>query len=309
MTTLRVLCAIAVLGFIPLRVQAASDLEQHLRDQYKGKTLALRGFYSGESLRYDGSGQLSKNAISGDWTVDGIMQVDDVKVSNHRLTLQGKRLHMRWVRDAGLSYVPDPGGKAGEDYEKSKKLRIEADLGPGEATAGDADALLARIFLTPQDHFVELVPDYWKPCVLAGLTGKDSKQYHDCSFSPEFLAIPGVNHVPDQEPGLAEESGPDAPLKFTRVGEGGVTAPRVVNQSEPVFAEEARLAKYQGVVVLSLVVDKMGSTRDIRIVSPLGCGLDQHAVETVATWKFNPSEKDGEPVEVRIAVEVNFRLY
>jgi TonB family protein len=310
--TSRPLCIVVLLvlavAVVPFRLRAGDELEQHLSDQYKGKTLLLRNFYSGDSLRYDASGKLSGKATSGDWTVDGIVQVDDVKVSNHRLTFQGKRLHMGWAPDPGFALVPEPEGKAGEDYEKSKKLRIEADLGPGEMTRDSSDALVARIFLTPQDRFVELVPDYWKPCVRAGLTGQDAKPYKDCRFPPAFLAIPGANNVPEQEPRLAEEAGSDAPIRFARVG-NGVTVPKALHHPDPAFAEEARRAKYQGVVTLMLVVDKTGSTRNIRIVSPLGCGLDKRAVEAVSTWKFGPAEKDGEPVNVEIAVEVDFHLY
>jgi protein TonB len=76
----------------------------------------------------------------------------------------------------------------------------------------------------------------------------------------------------------------------------------------PEFSEEARSAKYQGVVLLSLVVDKNGQTRNVRIVRPLGMGLDQKAVEAVTTWRFTPAEKDGEPVAVEMAAEVNFHL-
>jgi outer membrane biosynthesis protein TonB len=37
-------------------------------------------------------------------------------------------------------------------------------------------------------------------------------------------------------------------------------------------------------------------------------GLDQKAVEAVTSWRFTPAEKDGEPVAVEMAAEVNFHL-
>jgi periplasmic protein TonB len=60
---------------------------------------------------------------------------------------------------------------------------------------------------------------------------------------------------------------------------------------------------------MSLIVDKTGQPRNIYIVRPLGLGLDQKAVETISTWQFDPARKDGEPVDVEIAVEVDFHLY
>jgi periplasmic protein TonB len=93
-----------------------------------------------------------------------------------------------------------------------------------------------------------------------------------------------------------------------RVG-GGVSAPRALETPDPEYSEEARKAKYQGTVVLWLIVGPDGKPHDIKVSRPLGMGLDQKAVEAVRNWKFQPAMKDGKPVAVQINVEVNFRLY
>lgn len=93
-----------------------------------------------------------------------------------------------------------------------------------------------------------------------------------------------------------------------RVG-GGVSAPRALFAPDPEYSEEARKSKYQGVVVLWLIVGPDGRPRDMKVVRPLGMGLDQKAIEAVRQWKFEPAMKDGKPVAVQINVEVNFRLY
>ena len=93
-----------------------------------------------------------------------------------------------------------------------------------------------------------------------------------------------------------------------RVG-GGVSAPRAIYQPDPEFSEEARKAKYQGVVVLWCVVGPDGRVHDARVQHSLGFGLDEKAIEAVKTWKFEPGRKDGVPVAVQINVEVSFRLY
>jgi len=89
----------------------------------------------------------------------------------------------------------------------------------------------------------------------------------------------------------------------------GVSAPRALETPDPEYSEEARKAKYQGVVVLWLIVGPDGKPRDIRVSRPLGMGLDQKAIEAVQRWRFEPAMKDGRPVAVQINVEVNFRLY
>jgi protein TonB len=92
-----------------------------------------------------------------------------------------------------------------------------------------------------------------------------------------------------------------------RVG-GGVSAPSVLFKVEPEYSEEARKAKFQGTVVLSIVVDPSGKARDIRVLRPLGLGLDEKAIEAVMKWRFKPGLKDGAAVPVQATVEVNFRL-
>lgn len=93
-----------------------------------------------------------------------------------------------------------------------------------------------------------------------------------------------------------------------RVG-GGVSAPRTLYAPDPEYSEEARKAKWQGTVVLWVIVGPDGRPRDIRIQRSLGMGLDEKAIEAVRQWKFDPARKDGQPVAVQINVEVNFRLY
>lgn len=90
---------------------------------------------------------------------------------------------------------------------------------------------------------------------------------------------------------------------------GGVSPPRVIYQVDPEFSEEARKAKYQGTCTLMLVVDTAGHPSNIRVASSLGMGLDEKAIEAVKNWRFEPSMKDGHPVRVEIAVEVEFHLY
>jgi protein TonB len=89
----------------------------------------------------------------------------------------------------------------------------------------------------------------------------------------------------------------------------GVTPPRPIYSPDPEFSEEARKAKYQGTCTLMIVVDTDGKPTNLRVVSSLGMGLDEKALETVRTWRFEPGQKDGHPVKVEMAVEVDFHLY
>jgi TonB family protein len=94
-----------------------------------------------------------------------------------------------------------------------------------------------------------------------------------------------------------------------KLGDIGVSAPVAKFTPEPDFSEEARKAKYQGVVVLAAVIGPDGKPRNIHVVRSLGMGLDEKAIERVRTWLFEPGKKNGTPVAVAMNLEVDFRLY
>jgi TonB family protein len=114
----------------------------------------------------------------------------------------------------------------------------------------------------------------------------------------------GKGKGPGVGPGIGGGLGGDT----FRVG-NGVSAPRAIYNPDPEYSDEARKAKFQGNVVLSLVVDPLGHVRDIHVARSLGMGLDEKALEAVRKWKFEPGMRDGYPVAVQVNVEVNFRLY
>jgi TonB family protein len=293
---------------VPFHVRAADELEQHLRFQYIDKTLVLRNFYPGEQLSYDSGGLLtSRSAVSGDWTVDGIVRVTAINVSSVRLTIEGERLPLA----VGAQGFDVQRGSGKKKIKKANRLRIVVDVDQGGINAEKAEVVLSKIFLTAQDRFVDVVPAYWKPCVSAASGGSERNKYTGCRFPPEFATIPGVvlssQPVSDSErTSTAESKAPDGVM--TRI-EKGVTPPRVLFSQDPSFSEQARHAKYHGTVVLSITVDQLGQVRNIRVWKPLGLGLDQKAVEAISAWKFDPGRRNGQPVAVEIAVEVDFHLY
>jgi protein TonB len=107
--------------------------------------------------------------------------------------------------------------------------------------------------------------------------------------------------------GIGEsQSGPPGSSEVHR--ERGVTPPQLVYKVEPEFSEQARKAKYQGVVVLSIEVDSSGNVRNIRVRQSLGLGLDEKAIEAVSHWRFRPAILNGKPVATEAVVQVNFQL-
>jgi TonB family protein len=92
-------------------------------------------------------------------------------------------------------------------------------------------------------------------------------------------------------------------------GVNGVSAPVPLFEPEAEFSDEARRQKYQGVCMISLIVDAHGNPQNARVVRALGMGLDEKALQAVQQYRFKPAMKNGRPVPVSITVAVNFRLF
>ena len=87
-----------------------------------------------------------------------------------------------------------------------------------------------------------------------------------------------------------------------------VLAPRPLNSVEANFSLAARRNGISGIVLISGVVGVEGKLHDLRVVRPLGFGLDEQAKDAAAKYRFAPATKDGVPFPVIITIEVNFRF-
>jgi protein TonB len=90
----------------------------------------------------------------------------------------------------------------------------------------------------------------------------------------------------------------------------GMTAPRILHRTEPLYPETARRAKRQGVVVLEAEIGRDGLLRSARAVNPpLGFGLEDAALDALRSWRFTPARLNGEPVAVLYRLQVRFQLH
>lgn len=115
------------------------------------------------------------------------------------------------------------------------------------------------------------------------------------------LYQPGPNYTrkPDEIP---EEHG------VFRAGVDGVTSPTCVHCPDPEYADAARAAKFQGTVVLSVMITPQGEVNGIYVLKGAPFGLTDQAIKAAKNWRLQPGQKDGKPVPVRTSVEFGFRL-
>jgi periplasmic protein TonB len=97
---------------------------------------------------------------------------------------------------------------------------------------------------------------------------------------------------------------------YTLGGGSGVSFPACAYCPHPDYSEEARKAKLQGTVLLSVIVLPNGQAGEVEVLSSPGLGLDQKAVASVRSWRFRPAhDASGRAVAARISIEVVFQLF
>ncbi len=68
--------------------------------------------------------------------------------------------------------------------------------------------------------------------------------------------------------------------------------------------------RFEGSIFIEAVILRDGRPTQIRVVRGLGYGLDENAAAVVRKWRFKPAiGPDGNAAEVRIVIELAFRLY
>ena len=101
------------------------------------------------------------------------------------------------------------------------------------------------------------------------------------------------------------EAPPPVPARI-KIG-GSVQQAKLISQPHPVYPQEAKDARIQGVVKLSATIGKDGTVQQLEVISghPL---LVPAALEAVKQWVYQTTLLNGNPVEVITQIDVNFTL-
>jgi protein TonB len=115
----------------------------------------------------------------------------------------------------------------------------------------------------------------------------------------------GIGHGPGLGAGRNGGTGGGA----FKPGSNGVGYPVCDYCPDAKYSEEARKAKFQGVVLLQVIVSPDGRATNIEVGRGPGLGMEEQAVTAVRTWRFKPAIGPNHmPVSARVAIEVQFRL-
>ena len=88
---------------------------------------------------------------------------------------------------------------------------------------------------------------------------------------------------------------------------GQAKAPQLLVSSAPIYPAMARQGHVEGQVTIEAVVDTSGKLTNMTVISgpPL---LQQAAIDSLRTWKYQPGYLNEKPVPTKTSITVNFRL-
>jgi TonB family protein len=154
----------------------------------------------------------------------------------------------------------------------------------------------------PSESPLEQIEREGKPIYTAAINAPNFTSKRG-SWIFRFAELPenSVSTYSSSAPGSRTAIQADSPL----------TAPSASTKVDPRYPPDVVRDKVEGVVVLFAIIRKTGSVdpNSIKIVRKLDPRLDLSATEALLRWKFKPSQKNGQPVDIQaeITIPFNFR--
>ncbi|MBS1804415.1 MAG: energy transducer TonB [Acidobacteria bacterium] len=301
--------------------------EDQLKQLLIGKTLYLRDGYLDNSLDFDEHGVLTSHSSRGSFTLSQV-QINKIKLSKHKLELQGDRYGLHFL---GAAPFEDP-TKATDRVKitpKKKTVRISFDReqvekpkekhkhkGPDNAPAGQQSNEPRVATAAPEPSAQQVIPDnsdkgtttttspaHASQLLVSALDKVFSIGIDDRMIAsmPDFWRIyyqASAAHadIKPTDPGILRQNAVD--LKAT-----------LVSAIDPPSNEFAQSSGIAGMALYHAVVGADGKVQAVVAGRPIGFGLDENAEKVIRAASFQPALKAGKPVPVAIDLIVSFRIY
>jgi protein TonB len=235
-----------------------------------------------------------------------------------------------------------------QSLERARRLRQKALLASIIVEAALVLALLLWPLITlgklPRQFFITPAPPYHGgPAPEPGPShGHSTRQdgppkIHEIMVQPPSIPSQVQEPSSDEAPGINSDSGfgstdipgggsgpgglvpdgsnfgpavsipPPPPAEKPRRLSEGVMEAALIHKVQPQYPAVARLMHLEGTVRLQAIIGKDGSVRELQVLSgnPI---LVQSAFAAVREWRYQPTQLNGEPVEVETFITVNFIL-
>lgn len=211
---------------------------------------------------------------------------------------EGNQLEAARIRN-NLGLLWETQGKIAEaEHSYQDALAIEEKTPGAYGDAADTLQLYARLLrstnraseATTQESRAAALREEHIRTILAG------DDYHESEAAP----VPEGRPVPG--------GGITGPLNDGVYRTGFIKHAVLIKKVMPSFSDLARLAGVSGTVTLKAIIGTDGRPQIIGVNKWLGLGLDEEAVEAVTKWRYEPTERLGQPVAVVTKIDINFNL-
>jgi TonB family protein len=273
-THMRCILPVLLLSIALHATDKEAAYQSRLHSALAGRTIMFLAPYPGSSLHFSANGELKSKAVPESWLTNSLFTVHNLKLKPNELRLEGERALMLYESEQH-SMVAVPSGR---------KLEVAIDIDSSQPPDSQVPLEMRKVFYS--SNVQDFLSTYWKPAVPDQANANQWREAH-----------------PGEPAGVLGSR----PVYF--VQKGVVETPKPVKTPDPKYDEGARQNRYQGTVVLFLIINEHGDPELLSVARQLGQGLDLSALDTVSRWKFKPAIRQGKPVPVAINVEVNFRLY
>jgi TonB family protein len=126
--------------------------------------------------------------------------------------------------------------------------------------------------------------------------------------SPLLPGGPGYGNGSSGAQGIRGTVAADGSRNTAVTRAGATTGVEILGKTNPAYSDEGRTLRIEGDVVLEVVFLASGQVQVIRVVSGLGHGLDDAAVQAAKQIRFRPAKREGQPVDFPAHVRIAFRL-
>ncbi|HUB19186.1 MAG TPA: energy transducer TonB [Acidobacteriaceae bacterium] len=267
------LCLVAA---SPARAQTPPT-QQSVEARLQGPFLMLRGLYNTSRLEFNAHGELKNLAGIMPFSLSAI-RVENVRLTDSRLEIDAVREGLEFSRP---QQPGEPAPIAATVWDPTEQVRIV--IARDRHRPDALYAAIAKVFSSGfDDALVAAAPDYWQPWLRHDLHPADPAGR--------------LRTLLDQEG------------RTMSCRDSDLTPPRLVQPVDPDYSDAARMARYQGTVVVHMTVALNGEPQGLFILRPLGMGLDEQAVDAARRYQFTPAAANGTPVACETNVIVTFRL-
>jgi len=272
----RMFSAVAILLMLTFRIPTLDaqtnsnrDIQKQLEAKFKNTTLAIRHFFSGDTLKYDADGTLISGGKPGQWTINAYFEPQEIRLSDKSITISGKRIYWSF----------NDSKKTPSLFRESRNTTIEINRSPEQKDLPGILASLQTVFLKNDESLADLVPSYWKQIIQADFkTDALFASYVEQAQREQArreVTLPQLKYEP--KPGYTEEA------RRARVA-GSVVLGITIDED--------------GNAKVTDILKPMGVGMDESAIRTIE-----------EEWKFSPAMLDGVPILHIASVEVHFTCY